>query len=411
MSSPALAPDRPAYGRPASPPGAPAEAGAPARRRSPLRMAVEGVALLALFGAAIEAACRVEDWVRYRTPILARARSQSDLLVRDADGAHGRANARYQKWVMNSLGMRGPEASARKPAGTYRIVTAGASETYGLYESPDREYPRQLEDSLRAAAARCGAGLPRFEVLNAAMPGMSLPTIAQDVRTRLGRLQVDAVLIYPTPAGFLDLKPPVAAVPDSSPTAGTLPARFALYPRVATRVRNQIKLLLPGPVQTWLRERETAGTLRSQPPGWRFEEIPADRLALFERDLRATVGAVRAIGATPVLATHANTFMRPGPLDRDMLISWEKFYPRAPGRVIVAFDSAAREVTLRVARDSGVTVADVARRMAAAPGETFADFVHFTDAGAAHVADALTPALLAAAGGDGRGAAACPARP
>lgn len=361
--------------------------------------------MLVLFGVTLEAACRVEDWVRYRTPLLSRARSQEDLLVRDADGAHGRANARFQKWVMNGLGMRGPEASVQKAPGTHRIITVGASETYGLYESADAEFPRQLEDSLRTAAARCGPA-PRMEVLNAGMPGMSLPTITQDVRNRLRRLSPDVVLVYPTPAGFLDVEPPRATPPDSSATAQALPARYALYPRAAQRLRNQLKLLLPDFVQTRVREWQTARSLAARPAGWRFGQVPADRLAMFDAQLRELVGAVRAIGATPVLATHANMFMRPGPPDRDMLVSWEKFYPRAPGPIIVAFDSAAREATLRVARDSALVAVDVAARLAGAPGETFADFVHFTDLGASHVAAALAPPLLAQARG-GAAAAGC----
>ena len=81
-----------------------------------------------------------------------------------------------------------------------------------------------------------------------------------------------------------------------------------------------------------------------------------------------------------------------------LLIAWEKFYPRATAPVIVAFDSLAREVTLRVGADSGVTTIDAARVLSAAPVSIFADFVHFTDAGSAVMADVIRPGVLHAAG-------------
>ena len=96
--------------------------------------------------------------------------------------------------------------------------------------------------------------------------------------------------------------------------------------------------------------------------------------------------------------THANRFMSSGTADRGMLVAWEKFYPRAPGPVIVAFDAEARDVTLRAAADSGVVVADAARKLASArASDAFADFAHFTDAGSALVASVLVPPVMSSA--------------
>src|SRR5438045_9465626 len=108
---------------------------------------------------------------------------------------HGRPNARYEKFVLNHLGLRGPETTEQKRAGSFRVVTVGASETFGLYESPGREYPRQLEDTLNAHLKRLPSACEqsRAQVLNAAMPGMSLTTIEQDVRLRISSLRPDFV--------------------------------------------------------------------------------------------------------------------------------------------------------------------------------------------------------------------------
>ena len=368
-------------------------------RTSALARVAAWGALIALFAFTLEATCRIEDWVRYRTPLFSPIISQSDLIVRDADGVHGRPNARFQKWVMNALGTRGPEASLVKRPGTQRVVAIGASETFGLYESPGKEYPRQLEDTLNRRLARDACTNPeaqRFEVLNAGMPGMSLPTIEQDVRNRVRRFGADFIVLYPTPAQYLTDDAPRPTPPDSARGAGDLSRVEMLHPRIVARLRNQLKDALPEFVKTWMRRRETENHLAANPPGWRFTSVPAERLTQYEADLRSLIGAVRSTGAVPVVATHANAFMQRGFNDRDLLLAWERFYPRAPGRVIVAFDSAARAVTLRVAIDSSARVVDLAARLSSESGSVFSDFAHFTDRGAAIVADVLAPPILAA---------------
>jgi hypothetical protein len=312
---------------------------------------------------------------------------------------HGRPGGRFQKWSLNSFGMRGPEVSAPKSQHIVRIVTVGASETFGLYESPGREYPRQLEDTLNArlASAASVCGERRAQVLNAAMPGMSLPTIDQDIRLRVRPLDPDFVIVYATPAAYLDDALPVAAKPDSGTnTASRLPARNAFYPRVADRIRTQIKSLLPAAVQDRMRRRQIDGMLAEHGPDWRFNTIPEERLARFEGDLRKVVGTIRASGATPVLLTHANRFFGSTNPDAGMMRAWEKFYPRASGATIVAFESAARLVTLKVARDSQAVLVDLAPALAGSSPAAFADYSHFTDHGAAVAATELAGPMLIA---------------
>jgi hypothetical protein len=124
-----------------------------ARARHKAQSVAEILGLALLFALSLEAACRIEDWVEFRTPIFARERSQADLLIRDPLGMHGRPWGRFQKWSLNSFGMRGPDVAAKKPPRVIRLVAVGASETFGLYESPGHEYPRQLEDTLNAQLA------------------------------------------------------------------------------------------------------------------------------------------------------------------------------------------------------------------------------------------------------------------
>jgi len=352
-------------------------------------------ALCVMFGVTAEIACRIEDRLRFGMPLFTPITSHVDLMVRDADGIHGRPNARFEKWSMNALGTRGPAAALVKSDSTARVVVVGASETFGLYESPDREYPRQLEDSLNHFIAKRRCPIRRFEVLNAALPGMSLPTIEQDLRTRVARFGADVVVLYSSPVAYLVDEPPRAATPDSSGRVSILPWTGALHSRFFDRLRSQVKELLPDFAATWLRRRDTERQLQSKPAGWRFASPPIDRLEEYESDLRRVIGTIRRSGATPILMTHANRFSVPGAADRGMLVAWEKFYPRAPGNVIVAFDAEARGVTLRVASDSAVPIVDLVHAVArTGANDLFADFAHFTDRGAGVVAGVLLGPVL-----------------
>jgi hypothetical protein len=358
-----------------------------------VRRCAWALVLLAVFCVAAEIATRLDDRITYGVPLLSRARSIEDLLVHDRDQWHGRPNVRYRKWSMNALGMRGPSASVAKPAGTVRVVVVGASEAFGLYESPEKEFSRQLEDSLNAAAAREGCPGVRFEVLNAALPGMSLPTIDHDVRARIRRLHPDLIFYYPTPTQYLNSESP--RVPSTTPgdtIESELPASAALRPRFADRLRDQAKMLLPGIVQHYLRRRMLRAELRDQPEGWRFTTVPADRMDAFERDLRTLIGDIRKVGAVPLVATHANAFAHGR--DSNLLTSWERFYPRATGDVILQFEARSRGMVRAVAADSSVAVADLATRFDRVTDASFSDFAHFTDLGSAHVAAVLQDAVL-----------------
>jgi lysophospholipase L1-like esterase len=355
---------------------------------------VQFLALVCAFLLAFEATFRIAERIRYGTPFFSRVINEEGLVIRDSLGMHGRANVTYQKWSMNELGLRGPSATHANRPGTLRIITLGASETFGLYEQKGNEYPRALQDTLsrRFAGSRTAACSARsVEVLNAATPGMTLPTIAQDVRLRLGSLHPDIVTIYPTPAQYLAPNAPVAAA--RSKLARELPASNSYYPRSLDGVRAEFKQLLPDVLAVRLARLGLDVERSHHPAGWLYESIPQDRLGAFDADLRKVVGSILSIGAKPVLITHGNAFMRADHPSTDELTLELRFHQRATPQTLVAFDSAARLVALRVARDSNAAVVDAAQSLSTGPGGIFADFLHFTDYGAARMAGIIADTL------------------
>ena len=168
---------------------------------------------------------------------------------------------------------RGPAADSLKPSGTVRVVTAGASEAFGVYESPDMEFPRQLEASLNVlvTAGQCSPDIERFEVLNAAFRGMTLPTVEQDLALRVSRFEPDVVVYYPTPTQYLQVEVPTAAERDSSEAAAALRGSFLGRIRFFHRFCAEAQQMIPSFVRDRSRDLRLQRAIAAQPAGWLFE--------------------------------------------------------------------------------------------------------------------------------------------
>jgi hypothetical protein len=88
-----------------------------------------------------------------------------------------------------------------------------------------------------------------------------------------------------------------------------------------------------------------------------------------------------------VLVTHASRFgtgeVRPE--DRGYLASWHKFYPDLEAEGLLDLERRMSVAVREVGAREGVPVVDAATRIEPG-GKNFAEFVHFTDAGAGALA-------------------------
>lgn len=264
------------------------------------------------------------------------------------------------------------------------IIATGASETFGLYETPGKEWPRQLEDSL---ASQCP--VTPVLVLNAALAGMTLPTVTQDIDLRLSKLNPDIVLYYPSPVQYLDSRVPQAAAPFLG--IPVQESRFDQELRVLPRLRDALKRLLPERALDLGRSLILANARKHDSHQFSVADTE-DRLAMYERDLRQLIGTARAVGSEPVIVLSQNRFFTRDMSGSDLrwLLAWERFYPAASGELLLTFEDQASARTQLVGQDSGVLVVDPNLRSSGhLPEELFADFVHFTDLGSAVFAGAV----------------------
>jgi len=354
-----------------------------------LRVIARCIVVVSAVLVGLEGGTRLDDWVRFGAPPLARPIGVDDLLVRDALGMHGRSSTQFRKWRMNALGMRGDEPRSGDSTGGARVLVAGASETFGLLESPGAEWPAQLQ---RQLDRRCGPDRP--DVLNAAFAGMSLPTVTQDLSRRGAGLAPQWFVYYPTPAQYLETDRPLAAVRDTViPRGRDLPVfRW----RFLSRLRDQLRDVLPLIVRRSYQQQTIAMARAGQADDWLFRSPPPDRINAFDGDLRKLVGIARSVGATVVLVQHA-TYLDgpppPGARDTDFRTAWNRYYPRATIDALIAMEGKAATIVQRIAADSGAYLVDFRSALHRERDRLFSDQSHFTDEGAALVAESVATVL------------------
>jgi len=103
--------------------------------------------------------------------------------VRDMRGLH--------RVRINNLGLRGPDVAATKAPGVRRVLTLGASSTFGFEDLDDETYPFYLQ---RLLDRRAGPG--RYEVVNFAVPHANSDQILAMFLLEGLALSPDVVTIY-----------------------------------------------------------------------------------------------------------------------------------------------------------------------------------------------------------------------
>lgn len=321
----------------------------------------------------LEICGRTEDTVRYGAPFWGNYDNES-LYTYDSQGKHGRPNASYLKWKLNEAGYRGPALRS----GTYRIACIGSSETFGLYESPENEWPRQLERELNHQA-----GQNIFEVVNTAYLGMALSTSLRRLDPMMQLLRPRLVLIYPSYATYIS--PVYAEAPP-----GVIPPPRPVQSRLMSRIKELLKNSLPEGLQDRLREFQVQRESRRLHV---MDRLPEASVEQFADDLDAMVRKIRAQGAEVVLITHANRFGNSvQPDERWLLTAWRKFYPELRENGFLDMERRMSDVVRQTGVRDSVVVIDAASHLQPGP-KNFAEFVHFTDDGAHAMASLVAQGL------------------
>lgn len=265
---------------------------------------------------------------------------------------------------INSRGMRGPELSAVKAPGTYRILCMGGSTTYGTGASGDNTtYPARLEHYLNE---RAPAGL-EYEVANCGVQGYTTAENLIYLQLLLVELEPDAIVIY---QAANDARPIQAKnfKPDYTNIRRTW-TDTVLSPFEEFMIRN-VRLFV------WLTrgtdEAVQLGTLGNPlfVPGFgdlhvrSNEGVPPEGIDVFFRNLNHMVLIAREHGIEPVLSTFAMCRERQGPNAENFL--------ETVATINARMDKYAREKEVPVLR-----IAEALDGQC----ELFNDWMHLNDAG------------------------------
>jgi hypothetical protein len=355
------------------------------------------LALVLVFLVAAEVSARLDDKMTWGAPFLSPY-SNERLLRQDSLGFRGRPNFRYQKWRMNNLGFRGPDIGPPAP-GVTRIAVIGASETFGLYESEGREYPARMQTLLDSIAPG------RYEVINVALPGLSLASMIPYIRRAVIPTGASLLVIYPTPMFYLEVQPlPVDYTPPRYHPPVILKfgdwtiERQALTPRIGEKAREVLKGLIPNAVVMEVRQMRLASRRAKHDDGWVWQTVPTDRIQILRTHLVRLLASINAAGLQPLLVTHANRFAgamqdTTGPARRHLVNVMSLYYPQATPKVLIGMDSVANALVRESGAAQGAVVVDAERHITASPSY-FADFLHFTDAGADQMARLIVEGIL-----------------
>jgi lysophospholipase L1-like esterase len=234
----------------------------------------------------------------------------STLFEEDINGVcHNVPNGRYQKWKINSLGFRGKEIDFEKKGGTIRIVCFGGSETFGFYESQDKEWPSQLEEMLRDK-------FPTVEVINVSLVGLGVKERKDYVGKYVLPLKPDIMIIFHQ--RFLEyVKDSIRGIegkglasksrgkgdknPHVEPT--TVSAKRALS-KIVDVLRSSLPEGLLTQHHLWklrrrIRRKEKKHLIHKEP----MDEVPENIVFEYERDLTAFVHYLKENQVVPVLST------------------------------------------------------------------------------------------------------------
>jgi len=264
----------------------------------------------------------------------------------------------------------------------------GASETFGLYEAPDQEYPRQLERDLNS-----WIGKDAFQVVNVAFAGETLPTAILRAPEIVEEIHPSYALIYPDLSSYIWMSVKTeAGITSGSSAPAASQARISFDSRLAGRVGNVLKQALPSAIQNELRKISMRREIASRHYVV-LERLPEDRVEHFRQDLRKLIAALRAYGVEPVLVTHATVFSKPlSESDHVPLTTWRKIYPMLKEEGFLDMEQRMNDVIRQTAADEGVPLIDADKDMPHGP-EYFADMVHFTTVGAGVMASILADGL------------------
>jgi len=261
-----------------------------------------------LFFATIELCARIDDRFRYGAPFSGKY-DASILRSYDKDGIrHNVPNASFEKWKINNYGFRGKDITIGKADGTQRVVCLGTSETFGLYEKENNEWPAQLMRILEPEK--------KFEIINASVVGMGLEHYRRYIDRYVMPFSPDFIILIINPYFYISHsvrehpRKTEDTVESSRPNhaeGGDINDR-KLELRVVEKIKNGAKMLLPEGIlkryQRYQMTRQVENVRRAMKTEVLADDAAETDVRLFQGDVAKLVDFIEAKRIRPVLCSY-----------------------------------------------------------------------------------------------------------
>jgi hypothetical protein len=356
--------------------------------RALAKKALRYAGLAAIFVAGLEAMARLDDMLSEDAPFFGPYDAQAMLLDRDSLGIKGKAHGRFEKWVLNSKGFRGPEPALPKPPGNIRIVTLGASETFGLYESDRKHWPAQLRRHIKARYPG-----RRIELVNAGIVGLTMGSLENYYRHRVEELEPDLVILYPHfidfiagdgPGGRKRRESQVQVAGQGGPKADEGEDGFEIGPpRFPGKLKLAVKTKAPRPILEWAARRKLERALAALDTASQVDAYDSLDFARFDSLANSFAAYLRGRGVDLAISDYACSFVK-GPREETLegLENLWRVYPWMSERALVEGLAVYNRRLMDIADRHGALKVSQASLLDGYRENWVADGLHFTDQGA-----------------------------
>lgn len=344
------------------------------------------LASLLCFSVALEVAARIDDKINYDAPLL-ELYSPHHLKRKDKNNiSYNVPNSHFEKWKINSSGFRGPEILPSE-AGKLRIVCMGTSETYGIYESPEHEWPAQFRKILE--------NNHNFEIINASVVGLALDKFIPYIDKYVMPTKPDIFILVLNPFryGFnnKDLQQDNAEQRQKARKNGFSPKKILKVVLENIRVLRKIKLvvknILPESViekkRLWMLNRQIKNLKKNRlKNNEQIDIIPQESIATFRDDVEQLIDFLSEKGIDVILCSYPSLISKEN-IDKHKttFLDHQRFYIGLSIKGILDAAEKFNAEIIKIAEKNKLDCLDI-NTLIPKTKIFFADNVHYTDKGA-----------------------------